>query len=308
MKKNFTLLSLCAAAGALAQAPVPVPAPQTAPPAVTLPSPDAPRKPGEPRRANPPPADVSNLTRFDLNFPGGRPDMLVEALDKALGKMGAVNVVIHESAANVMLPAVRVRNATVADVFNAIQTASRREVAVPTSVQMGIGGQKTVQSYSYRNVQHQFIPAGNSLTDDTVWSFVSNEPEALSEKERLDQTPRETRYFTLREYLSDSLTVEDITTAIRIGWEMLKVERIPDLKFHKETGILITAGNPDLLDQIPAVLQQLPRKDDPNTIRPPRVIQRPNAPVAPPAPAAPLAPPSPAAPPAKEIPKPVENF
>jgi hypothetical protein len=102
--------------------------------------------------------------------------------------------------------------------------------------------------------------------------------------------------------------VEDITTAIRIGWEMLKVERIPDLKFHKETGILITAGNPDLLDQIPAVLQQLPRKDDPNAIRPPRVIQRPSAPVAPPAPAAPAAPPTPAAPPAKEIPKPAENF
>jgi len=53
--------------------------------------------------------------------------------------------------------------------------------------------------------------------------------------------------------------VEDITTSIRTGWEMLAVKNPPELKFHKETGILIAAGDPQLLDQIPMLLKQLPR-------------------------------------------------
>ena len=66
------------------------------------------------------------------------------------------------------------------------------------------------------------------------------------------------RHYQLGPYLADHVTVEDITTTIRTGWELIGVKEQPQLKFHKETGILIAAGDGDLLDDIPMVLQQLP--------------------------------------------------
>jgi len=200
------------------------------------------------------------LSRFDLDFPGGTPGDLVDAIGHSMAKK--INVVIADDGKSVRLPAVRVRNATVNDVFTAIAVATRREVAVPTSIAAGMrsGGPQTIQ-YQYRTVQSQFQPAGNQITDDTVWSFVTNEPDVTDAAARGNQPTRELRHFQLRDYISDSLSVADITTAIRSGWEMLGIKNPPDLKFHQETGIMIAAGEPQLLDQIPMVLQQLPRNN-----------------------------------------------
>ena len=225
--KTSILLLLSTAATLLAQAPVPSPQPT--------------------RQAVQNAPAVGDLSRFDLDFRGGTPKELVDSLGQAMGKQ--VNVIIIDSASKVRLPPVRVRNATVNDVFNAIATASQREVAIPS-------GQNTIQ---YKVVQCRFTPSGNSITDDTVWSFVSNETDLEEQTLRLNQPKRELAHFQLRDYLSDTLTVEDITTSIRTGWEMLAVKNPPDLKFHKETGILIAAGDPQLLDQIPMLLKQLPR-------------------------------------------------
>jgi hypothetical protein len=229
--KVSLLLLLGTSVAALAQAPTPV-----------LPS-----QPIRPPGQSAPVAPAGDLTRFDLDFRGGTPAELVEALDKALGK--EINVIVVDSASKVRLPPVRVRNATVNDVFTAIATASQREVAVPS-------GGNTIQ---YKLVQCRFTPTGATITDDTVWSFVSNETDLHEQSLRLSQPKRELAHFQLRDYLSDSVNVEDITTAIRTGWEMIAVKNPPDLKFHKETGILIAAGDPKLLEQIPLVLQQLAR-------------------------------------------------
>lgn len=205
------------------------------------------------------PQNSDELSRFDLDFPGGTPGQLVEMVSRAQGKQ--VSVVFPENSDRARMPVVRVRNATVSDVFSAIAAATRHEVAVPTSIIMA-NGKQGAQSIQYRSVQSQFVPSGGAITDDTVWSFVSNEDEAAAAKQLNQQQPvRELRHFQLRQYLSDKLTVQDITTAIRSGWEMLKVENPPDLKFHQETGILIAAGAPELLEQIPMVLQQLPEKE-----------------------------------------------
>ena len=201
----------------------------------------------------------------------------MDALGQVLGKQ--VNVIVVDSASKVRLPPVRVRNVTLNDVFTAIATASQREVAVPT-------GQNMIQ---YKNVQCRFLPAGSSITDDTVWSFVSNESEVEEQSLRLNKPNRELAHFQLGDYLNDKLSVEDITTAIRTGWEMLGTKEPPDLKFHKETGIMIAAGDPKLLEQIPLVLQQLPRGHfAPGA--PPMVpsIPRPGAPTTPPGPPLPI--------------------
>ena len=200
-----------------------------------------------------PPA--SELKRIDLDFKGGPPAALVEAISKAVGKQ--VNVIIDESDAQVHLPPIHVRNVTVPDIFSALASATTREVSVPSG-RDGFGGGRNI--YQTRQVSSQFVPnKPGSLTDDTVWSFVSNEPETEQALINSKGKPKPSlRHYQLGAYLTDKLTVEDITTTIRTGWELLGVKEQPQLKFHKETGILIAAGDGDLLDDIPMVLQQLP--------------------------------------------------
>jgi hypothetical protein len=285
MKALF--LPLLFAVTAIAQVP-----PQLKPPAPVRPSTSG---------AIPSAENTGDLSRFDLDFRGGSPENLIGAISEAMGKK--VNVVIGENAEGIRLPAVRVRNATIADVFSAIATTTRHDVAVPVTV--GMGG--IAQSIQYRTVQSQFLPASNPVTDDTVWSFVSNEAETQELAAHATQPARELRHFQLSDYLNDKLTVADITTAIRTGWEMLEIKNPPDLKFHQETGIMIAAGEAKLIDQIPMVLQQLPRKSGadgdtfpvPNRFQPPTIPGTSTPPAAsgssalPPSPAAPRAAPAP---------------
>ena len=194
------------------------------------------------------PATAStSRSRVDLDFKGGPPAALVDAISKSLGKQ--VNVIIGDDDAQVRLPAIHVQNATVADIFVALANATTREITVPTGR----------DSYQTRSVRSQFLPTNAStVTDETVWSFVSNEPETQQALQKSTKGAKPAlRHFQLGTYLVENLRVEDITTAIRTGWEMLGIKEQPELKFHKETGILIAAGDAELLDQIPMVLQQL---------------------------------------------------
>jgi hypothetical protein len=232
--KPFSFFLLTLATNAFAQSSPPTTTPEKVPPLVIQEHAAAP---------------AVQLSRVDLDFKGGPPAALVDAISKSLGKQ--VNVIIDEGDAQVHLPPIRVRNATAPDIFSALANATTREVLVPAGR----------DSYQTRQVRSQFMPNSNlgGITDETVWSFVSNEPETKQAQLNFAKTPKPAlRHFQLGSYLSDKLSVEDITTAIRTGWELLGVKEQPELKFHKETGILIAAGDAELLEQIPLVLQQLP--------------------------------------------------
>jgi hypothetical protein len=254
MKTFSCILLLLAAAGAHAQTEPPAAAPV---PNATVPNainPPVPRRtnaiPGPPQAVLPP---LPVLSKIDLDFQGGTPAALIDVLSRSLGKR--VNAIIDDSDAKVQLPAIHVRNADLTSIFTAMATATAKQVAIPTSSHMG----GTV-SYQYQNVQSQFVPPpGGGVTDDTVWSFVSNESDAQTFLDSTKTTQRALKHFQLGPYLNEKLTVEDITTAIRTGWEMLETQDKPELKFHKETGILLAAGDAKLLEQIPQVLLQLPR-------------------------------------------------
>ena len=60
-------------------------------------------------------------------------------------------------------------------------------------------------------------------------------------------------------------------------WDLLGVKEQPELKFHKETGILIAMGDEELIEQIPMVLQQLPTNGSAgnNALPPLQVAPRP---------------------------------
>jgi hypothetical protein len=63
----------------------------------------------------------------------------------------------------------------------------------------------------------------------------------------------------LSPYLDAGYKVEDITTAIKTAWDMLGIAQGPEMKYHKDTKLLIAVGEADKLQMIDEALGQLSR-------------------------------------------------
>ena len=61
---------------------------------------------------------TNSLPKFDLDFAGGTPKDLVKAVEKATGK--PLNTVIPDEYADLKIPAVSVKNVTVAQLFEVL--------------------------------------------------------------------------------------------------------------------------------------------------------------------------------------------
>src|SRR5438270_450417 len=59
------------------------------------------------------------LSKFDLDFPGGTPKELVSAIQKSAGK--PLNVIIPDEFADTRLPALKMKNVDVAQLFRALE-------------------------------------------------------------------------------------------------------------------------------------------------------------------------------------------
>ncbi len=67
------------------------------------------------QRANPEQNQPPALTKFNLDFPGGKPAELVKAIEKAMGK--PLNTIISDEDANVQLPPLKMNHVDVAQLF-----------------------------------------------------------------------------------------------------------------------------------------------------------------------------------------------
>lgn len=196
-------------------------------------------------------APATNLTRFNLDFPGGGPRDLVAAIEKATGK--PLNAIISEEDSAVSLPSLKMNNVNVMQLFQALEAASIKTITVPmgnnTWSQEGV-------NYGFRTVPDQ------PPTDDSIWYFHSNKPL---------QPPsiKVCRFYSLEPCLLRGFTVDDITTAIQTGWKMSGETSPPTLEYHKETKLLIAFGNPKDLDTIQQVLDTLPKTFFHNQKNPP---------------------------------------
>jgi hypothetical protein len=171
------------------------------------------------------------LTRFDLDFPGGSPGELVAAIQKAMGH--PLNVIVPSDQANLKLPPLKMKEVDVAQLFQALQEASRANTPY----------QGTTREFGF---QSEGRP-----TDSSIWYFyVKNLYNQFPE-------PKVSRVYLLTPYLDRGLTVDDITTAIQTGWKMLGKPTTPELSFHKETKLLIAVGEPSQLETIDRVLSAL---------------------------------------------------
>lgn len=183
------------------------------------------------------PDQAQPLTRFDLDFPGGTPGALAEAIEKASGK--PLNLVIPIGAAKTPLPPLKMRGVTVPELFHALQMASQNT----RSSSPVLYGR---QSSSGANVLfYNFQTADESPGDSSVW-YLSTQSQ---------EEPKAVRFWQLAPYLED-YTVDDITTAIQTGYRMLG-DSPPKINFHQDTRLLIAVDEQGKLGLIDAVLEQL---------------------------------------------------
>jgi hypothetical protein len=198
------------------------------------------------QRPQPTPASTQNaaprnpdLVKFDLNFPGGTPRQLVEAIEKTSGR--TLNAIVPDELASLHLPELKMKAVTVHELFQALHEAS-----VKTVPHLYIDGR-----LEYENFEYGFKTAEPpvAISDNSIWYFYSQKPLVL-------QYPKTCRFYQLTPYL-ETCKVEDITTAIQTGWKMLGETNQPTISFHKDTKLLIAVGEEAKLRLIDSVLSQL---------------------------------------------------
>ncbi len=181
------------------------------------------------------------FTAFDLDFPGGTPAQLVAAIEKATGR--TLNAIVPTAYADAKLPPMKMKNVTALDLFAAMSV---------TWFPYGGGGGQGSYAFKYQTRKG----------DDTVWYFSGTLPPSVTQ----------TRFFLLAPYLNAGLKVDDITTAIQTGWKMRGETQPMSLSYHKETKLLIAAGDNAVFQTIESALQalstQIPQKVDVVTSRP----------------------------------------
>ena len=200
------------------------------------------------------PANQNELTKFNLDFPGGTPAQLVAAIEKAMGK--PLNVIISEKDAAEKLPFLKLNNVNVSELFTALQSASVKKESLVQHNGLPIGYAFTA-SYMQIETDYGFKTDG-PVTDDSIWYFHVEKP-ALPP---VIPVPKFSKFYSLTPYLENGLTVDDITTAIQAGWKMSGQTSLPELNYHKETKLLMAYGEMEKLQTIDDVLKTLPKFDE----------------------------------------------
>jgi len=196
-------------------------------------------------------APDQNLARFDLDFPGGTPRQLVEAIEKGSGR--PLNAIISDEYAIFPLPPLKMRSVTAPELFDALRASSVKLETYTAGYVRGPGGGLTPQVGSSQT-QYGFKTIGTPK-DDSVWFF-------YVEKPWLRPEAKECRFWQLAPYL-ETYKVDDITTAIQTGWKMLGETTPPTISFHKDTKLLIAVGDGGKLQLIDSVLEQLAKGKTP---------------------------------------------
>ena len=156
--------------------------------------------------------------RFNLDFPGGTPPQLIQAIGQATGQ--PVNVFIQTADARVRLPALKMNQATLPQMIAALVSATSPAVTSPPA---GSGGNFLVEN-----------PA----------------PAAVAPKQFC-------RFYPVAACLSPGFTADDLTAAIQAGWKMSGDPAPPQLAYHPETQLLIASGDPAKLQVIGAALESV---------------------------------------------------
>lgn len=199
--------------------------------------------PGLPRMVSP---EEQDYKPFDLDFSGGTPIELVKAIEKALGTN--VNVFVPAELADRRLPAFRVNQVNFLQLMAGIAEYGRQMVTMTSYKPDG-----TANLMSHQVTRFGFSPVNAERRSGSRNMFRFYAIDAPPQPE----PPKSCKFFQLAPYLQNNLRVEDITTAITTGWDLMGLKQQPQIQYHKETRMLIAFGEAAHLDVIASVLKEL---------------------------------------------------
>jgi hypothetical protein len=176
-----------------------------------------------------------NEPRFDIEFPGGGSEDLVAVIEKA--SKSRQNIVIHPECRGAEIPQFRLQDVSVSQIFTTLNSLEEPEFnrGVWRPVPVDGGEIWTLTKYN-KNIY-------------TGFGAMPAQP----------QRPRIVKVFNLTHYL-EAFKVEDITTAVEGAWNLLGNDGSgapPNIKYHKDTKLLIVVGTDTEMNVVSDVLQQL---------------------------------------------------
>jgi hypothetical protein len=171
--------------------------------------------------------DGGDAKLISLNFPGGTVLAYVNAVRKAAGD---INVVVAPEAGEVRMPAVTVKEVTVAAAMDLIDGQS---VDMPgRRIQLG--------------VEHMPVYDTRERQTYQVLAKVSGRP-----------TVRATHVWTLSQLVDNDIPSAAVLSAVETAIEVVASSTRPDVRFHEDTALLIASGDHDQLEAIEHVLDSL---------------------------------------------------
>ena len=176
---------------------------------------------------------------YQIEFNGGTAQDLVELLTQVVTP--APNIIISPESKNVQVPAFELNNVTLPDLFQALNNLSKDK-----SAQWQLSG--STEPIWVLTPVHT-APAFNPLRAvDPLTGLPTNaKPET-----------RSCLVLPVGTYLSN-YKLEDITTAVKTAWGMLGDDVGAEMKFHKDTELLIAVGTKEQLSVLSQVLNSLTR-------------------------------------------------
>ncbi len=228
--------------GLMPQAPVPAAAEPSVPTSPTL------------RLAPLSPADSG--PRFDFEFDHAPLSEVLRGIQesfsrKTKGHLSFVIPEVHQEFVKTTLVTIQVRQVTIVQFLELLEKASLRAT--------GAGNSHEVDPNTGMVTEARPALAGygflreNEERENPIWMFYNDLP---ATPVAAASPATQCRFFNLAPFLDD-LKVEDITTVIRAGWEMMGNPNAAKFLFHKETGMLVVVGAPRDLSMIDDVLDQL---------------------------------------------------
>lgn len=199
-------------------------------------------------------SEKQELTRFDLDFPGGNPLDLVKAIEKAMGR--PVNVIIGNEYLNgeVQIPPIKLWHVNAVQLFNAIQESSTKTLPYVTGTYFGPNGKQT-KSFSLFNSSYGFKASNETKNDDTVWTFFYNKREPEPTEPTVPEMMQICRFYPMSDCLLDH-SIDDISTAMKTGFNLLG-EGVPKFSYHAETKLLIVVGTTEQHKLIESLFEAL---------------------------------------------------
>ena len=190
--------------------------------------------------------------RFNLSFPGGTVEEFVSSVSKA--RQTPVNVVISPGDSGTTIPPLEMHQVDVPTLFAAVTQASSKNFQ--RVVKVGAGGtqvQRVMEGFGFQATQ-------SGTSEAWVFRVFRPPPEATPDVPVVVsnvEAPKAVRFFNLGSLLA-SHTIDDITTVLSAGNDLRTggKERL-NLKFHKETQLLIVLGTPEELAMVEEALRML---------------------------------------------------